>query len=232
MSGEKNSADKAQVGADALGGFTQRDSSSAKSGNADNFVAAIEAAAKNATPATLISQRDFEIRKAAIFQLFVAKSQSEKEAVEATLIVYFAVHGTSPATSWTEYEHNIEALGRTVRPYSVVKIIGQSAIKKFMGRYSQWAVTAYSSSTHFQDAMSERVARAGLDRADGYLAIDYVGKDGSLDLPSMQKRIKAKSHLLYGRNYQRAVDDSRTAQGYAHAREISGNNGTGADPFS
>lgn len=215
-------------GSDALGAFSERSETTG-----GGFSAALQAAAKTIVPATLLSTREFEQKKNDIFKLFGAKSRSDKEAVEAALVVFFSVHGTSPQTSWTEYEHDIMALGKSIRPYVVVKIIGQSAIKKFMGRYTNYAVQGYHDSAEFQDAMAERVARARLTRAEGYLAIDFVGKDGSLDSATMQKRTEAKSFLLVSRNTQRHVDGKRNTEGYVQAREIGGNSGgAGVDPFA
>lgn len=216
--------------ADAMGSYSGGGRDPERAGE-DPLLAAVMAAAKSVVPATLLSTSEFETKKSEVFKVFGATSKADKVAVEAALVVYFSVHGTSPNTAWSEYEHDIVALGKSVRPYVVVKIIGQSTIKKFMGRYSTYAIAAYKNSSVFQDAMVGRVTRAQLGRSEGYLAIDFVGKDGSLDAATEARRSLAKSYLVGGRNTQRAVDGKRTADEYVHAREVGGTGGSSADPF-
>lgn len=211
-----------------MGSFT----GSRPSGGNSGFMAAMARAVDKTDLATMLPQSMFARKLASIENKFGARSPEDKQAVKAVLIVYFAAHGTSPYTHWVSYPHNIEALGVELPTNDVVAIIGQDLIKRFMAVWSEDAIAAYKEFPKFKQLMRERVQKAGLSEEEGYLAIDYVGKDGKLDSGSAAVRSQAKAHLLSQRSHAREDADEVTRRGYAVAREVSGVSTRGADPFA
>jgi len=204
------------TGSDGLGDFVASQGGAGGGGREDGLgedeilpLSMLVNAATMAGMATLVSDSEYTLKMNGVYQRFGAKSKSDKAAVRAMLVAYFAIHGTSPDTKWASYGELMSASGKEVPPFDVVEIIGSANLKKFMGRLGQSAIVLYKGSPAFRQKMRERVVRAGLDEDDGYLAIDYVGKDGKLDPASMQRRSVAKRTLVSARNADRDISDSR-----------------------
>lgn len=185
--------------------------------------------------ATMVSEAEFTTKLNAIYQRFGATDKNAKGAVQAMLVAYFAVHGTSPETQWAIYPYKMNVQGRDVKPFDVVEIVGLHNLKKFMGRFGGSAIKLYEGSPEFRRKMRERVARAGLSDEEGHLAIDYVGKDGSLDSASMNRRSAVRANLVNRRNAERDVAHERVKRDQSSTLAtavMASSGGGGVDPFS
>lgn len=214
-------------GGDGLGG-----AGAASRGAETSVLDALRAVVKdNVTPATLLTEAEMKRRRTAVYRLFDAKGQTEQMKVDAALVIYFAVQGTSPETPWVNAPPIVVG-GRSVAAADVVREIGPE-IKKYMGRFSSMAIAAYHEFPELYNALSERIARANLSRTEGYLVIDYLGKDGvSLDAASLQRRNVAKTHLIAARNDQRSVTSKDITSGYAQQRVVGERHNVAPDPFA
>lgn len=211
------------AGADGLGAFVgEQIAASGGSGRSRGYddaaglpIEALMAADANVGMATLVSESEFTMKLNAIYQRFGATEKNAKIAVRAALIAFFAVHGTSPDTAWRSYRHDVVAEGKTVPAYDVVEIVGVETLKRFMGRFGNDAIRLYTQSPDFRRKMRNRVAKANLSEEEGFLVIDFVGKDGGLDPATMQRRTNVRSQLVNFRN----LDRQRVASGEASARD-------------
>jgi len=201
---------------------------------ADSVLDAALAAVGRVVPATLLPEAMFQEKKEGVYRLYKATSKADKAKVDAEMVVYFAVHGTSPHTQWSTYEFDMVALGIAVPVSRVVEVIGTSLLKKFMGRFSPVAMALYTRSPEFRSALASRAASAGLEGSDGVYAIDYVGKDGKLDAASMVVRNRAKARLVGNRNTSRSQETRDQVGGVVLAREVAarGSEGVAVDPFA
>jgi len=180
---------------DGLGAFSQKASSSAQMDD-EQFRQMVEGVASVNGTATLVSKANFTSVMTRVYALFGATSKEEKSGVDVALTYFFAVHGTSPETAWATYEQPIVGNGRTVRPLDVINIMGLHRLKKTMGHFSNLAVRMVAASAAMRAALSERAARANLAAGQEHMAIDFVGKDGSLSHSEATARVAVRDRLL------------------------------------
>lgn len=227
------SSTSASLGADGMGGGLGGSGKDKASGDDAILVAAL-AAAESLVPATLLPEAMFKERREAVFRVFNARSSQDKATLEANMILYFSVHGTSPRTAWATYEFDLVSNGVTVPAATVVGIIGSTSLKKFMGRYSSTAMKLYSKSPALRAALASRVASAGLEGDEGVYVIDFVGKDGGLDPQSMRIRNRARTLLVNNRNEDRVQHAKDGATEMAVAREVRARDpaSSSVDPFA
>lgn len=187
------------VAGTVTGSATKMSDDKLKEQSADEFGASVDAIAKANGIATAMATSEYDRKLSKIRDLMAAKDPEDKRSLDMTLCYYFSVHGTSPDTRWSEYEHKIVFKSRTYEPTQVVSIIGQGALKKFCARYTAMALKMHASSAVFRAALQERAVRAGLTPGEEYLAIDFLGKDGTLDFATSGRKSQAKTLLLQHR---------------------------------
>jgi len=209
------SQDAAKSG-DGLGAFSSSKASDEMDDN--QFRSLVESVATANGTATLVSKSAFTSVMARVYSLFGATSKDDRNSVDLALTYFFAVHGTSPETEWATYEQAIIAKGRSVHPKKVIDVIGLHRLKKTMGHFSALAIRMVSSSQEVRAALSERAARANLASGQEYMAIDFVGKDGSLSHAESSLRVATREALLNHRaRNANNIAEQRGAERLAHA---------------
>jgi len=146
--------------------------------------------------ATCMSDVQYTQKFTGVAAVVGARTSAERLNLEISMAYYFAVHGTSPETLWSSYDKPFVFKGARFDAYQIVKIVGANSLKQFCARYSAHAEKLYFESSEFRSALSERVARIGLDSSEGVFVIDYYGKDGTLDPASMAVKSNARNRAL------------------------------------
>jgi len=140
-----------------------------------------------------------------LYRKFSASTPQDKAAVDRTLIFFFSVFGTSPKTDWSQAP-DITCAGVSVKATFVVDEIGEGFLKRFCAPWGQAAIALVDSSPELQGALRERALRQGLPVGSEALAIDFVGKDGTMGSAAMAQRISGKSNAIARARSNRVTD--------------------------
>jgi len=191
-----------EASGDGLGTFNAKQASASGTGEETELGALVDRMLEANGTATTVTNAASTAIKAQVYRLFGATDKGTRDSVDKVLTLYFAVHGTSPDTDWTNYGNEYPIVGpggRKVSPKAVVDEIGLQRLKKFMGQFSESAMSMVRSSSKMRAALAERTARAGLQPGQEHLAIDFVGKNGCLSAQEMATRQISRDRSLHYR---------------------------------